>query len=195
MAPNSLSPASVKINYHTGFGAHAMTVPTLGWFPTSITGTLGSYLAWDSTPRDAEAMINDLVDVLCPFLLPTTGFDLATVYTMATATSPNIPRASAVLTQVGTSVLTSPSEAVSCTFNFKTAANGDAKLVLLDSPIGSNWFNSILPASFGATVLALEAEFAGNSNAWSGRDDSDISLLRKISFDLNDKLQKLYRMT
>jgi len=195
MAENSLSPASVKINYHSAFGAHAMTIPTLAWLPTNITGILGSYQAWDLTSIDGEAMINALVDKLKVFMVPAVQFDLATIYTQATSTSDNIPQRSAVLTQVGTSAATGFTEAQSTTFNFKTLANGDVKLVLLDTPIGGAGFNAILPAGFVADITNLATEFEAVSNAWSGRDDTRPAVLRKVTFDLNDKLQKLYRMS
>lgn len=195
MAVNSLSPASVKIDYHSNYGAHVMTIPTKEWLPTNITGTLGSYLAWDGTTSvDAEVMINDLVDLLKVYALPTVVFDSATIYTQATPTADNIPQRSAALTQVGTSSATGFSEAQSATFNFKTLANGDAKLVLLDSPIGSNGFVAVHPAAFGAAEIALNAEFTSLTAAWSGRDDTRPSGLRKITYDLNEKLQKAYRM-
>lgn len=195
MAPNSLSPASVKINYHTAFGVHAMTIPTKEWFPTSITGTLGSYEAWDLSPIDAEVMINALVDDLAVLVPATTIFDAATVYTQADATAPNIPRATAALTQVGSSGAAGLQQANSATFNFKTLGNADSKLVLLDFPLGSNGYVALHPSGFTTPVTNLEAEFAAVTNAWSGRDDTRPATLRKITFDLNDKLQKLYRMS
>ena len=194
MAPNSLSPASVKINYHTVYGAHSMTIPTLEWFATSITGNLGSYVGHTGSPLDAEVMVNALVDTLKVFMKPSTSFDLATVYTQATPTSDNIPRASVALTQVGTSAATTEEQAVSFTFNFKTTCNGDAKIVLLDAPIGSNWFRKQLPAAFSASVLAVESAFCLSASAWSGRDDCQPTVLRSVTFDLNDKLQKQYKM-
>lgn len=195
MAPNSLSPASVVIDYHTDFAPHRMTIPTKEWFPTSITGVLGSYEAWDLSPVDAEVMVNNLCVLLADLVPASTIFDTATVYTQATPTSENIPRASASLAIVGTGAAGSFPEAVSGTFNFKTLANGDAKLVLLDFPLGTGGFRAIHPSAFGAEVLALEAEFISPTRAWSGRDDSRPAALRKVTFDLNDKLQKEYRMS
>ena len=194
MAPNSLSPASVVIDYHSAFGAHRQTIPTLEWFPTNITGALGSYAPWTGSPIDAEVMVNALVNAIKPFHLPTTQFDQATVYTQATATSPNIPQRSVALTQVGTSAAGGPHKATSATFNFKTLANGNFKLVLLDAPVGLE-FDPVFPADFVATVIALEAEVQNTGNAWSGRDDNRPSTLRKVTYDLNDRLQKLYHMT
>lgn len=195
MAPNSLSPASGVISYHTGFATHKMTIPTSEWFPLGITGDLGSYLDHDGDPIDAEEMWTDLCNLLKPFVLPTTTFDTVTVYTMATPTSPQIPRASVALGIDGTSVLTGFSEAQSSTFNFKTSGNGDFRLVLLDVPLTATGFRAIHPDGFGAPVTALSDFVTGRTTAITGRDDTVPSVLRKITFDLNDKLQKEYRMS
>lgn len=191
MAPNSLSPASVVIDYHSAYAPHKMTIPTLAWFPTSITGDLGSYQAWDSSAIDAEVMIMALIDLLKVFMKTNAAFDNITIYTMATATSPNIPRASKAISVAGTAT-TGDEAAVSRTWNFKTAANGDMKLILLDTPIPATWFNRILPANFSSGEQDVADEIALNSNAWSGRDDTDISTCRSITLDLNDKLQRMY---
>jgi len=192
MAPNTLSPASIVIKYHSVWSPHAMTIPTRDWIPTPVTGDLGSFEAWDSSTVDGEVMVNALVDNLKVFCQPGMTFDEATVYTKADATAPNIPRKSVALTQVGTSASAEPAQAIAYTFHFRTLANGIAKLMLLDVPIASNWFAPILPADFDAAALALEAAFTNISSAWSGRDDSRPDLMRKITVDLNDKLQKQY---
>ena len=194
MTPNTLSPASIVVAYHSAFGSHRMTLPTLAWSPVNLGGSLGSYVAWDSSGIDAEAMVNDLVDALKVFYQSTVHFDEATVYTMDTSTAPNIPRKSAALTQVGTSGSTGYSAAVSTTFNFKTSINGNARIVLLDSPLGSGGFAPILPADFDAAVTAVFTAYSADGHAWSGRDNQQITELRKVTFDLNDKLQKLYHL-
>ncbi len=194
MAPNSLSPASVVIAYHTEFGAHRMTIPTLQWLPTNITGALGSYETWLLGTIDAELMVNNLVDFLAALAPPTTVFDEATVYTQATATSDNIPQRSVAIGTPGTLVGGSFPQAVSLTMNMKTLANGDAKLVLLDTPLGSSGFVALHPP-FASGFTDIFDELSSQGNAWSGRDDTRIYTLRKITFDLNDKLQKEYRMS
>lgn len=195
MTPNSLSPASAVISYHSAFGAHKMTVPTSEWFAVGITGNLGSYLDRDGDPIDAEEMWVDFCNLARVFIPSTSVFDSVTVYTMATATSPQIPRSTVALGIAGTSALGGLSQAQSSTFNFKTEANGDFRLVLLDTPLGSQGFKAIHPADFNASVLALEAFVAGRDVAIQGRDDSGVATLRKITFDLNDKLQKQYKMS
>lgn len=192
MAPNSLSPASVKIDYHTAYAAHSMVIPTLEWIPTPVSGALGSYQTWSGLTIDGQSMVQALVDLLKVFMLPTTTFDQVTAYTQATPTSPNIPRASVALGTAGISTSTAQSQAVSYSFMFKTLGNHDSKLVLLDAPIGSGWFAPQLPAAFTTVVNNLAADFTDIDRAWSGRDDTRPATLRKITFDLNDKLQKEY---
>lgn len=194
MAPNSLSPAFVVIDYTSAYAPHKMTIPTLEWFPVNLTGTLGSFSNWGSTTLDGEQMVNDLVDKLLPFVPATTTFVGVTVYTKATATADSIPRASAVLTQVGTYAGAVPSKARSATFNMKTTANGDSKLVLLDAPT-SPTFDPTLPVAFSADAIALITQFADPSQGWSGRDNARVNTGRKVTYDLNDKLQKQYKMT
>lgn len=195
MARNSLSPSSLVLDYHSLFGQHKMTIPTLQWLPTNLSGTMGSYLAWDgATSVDADVMIDDLLNLLKVFIPATSGFDLVTAYNQATSTSDNIPARSKTLAIVGTSVASGFSQAQSATFNFKTTANGDFKLVLLDSPLGSTGFVALHPSGFSAAVLSLEVEVIKATNAWSGRDDARPSVLRKVTYDLNEKLQKSYKM-
>ena len=194
MASNSLSPASFGIDYSTLFSAHRMTVPTKEWISTSITGDLGSYSPWTGSNIDAEVMITDLINLLKAFVPATTSFNLITIYTMADATAPNIPQVSKAISIVGTSVASGPQAAQSTTFNFKTLANGNSKLVLLDTPLGSGGFFPLFPADFTTPVTDLADLFTDPLAAFSGRDDTRPNVLRKVTFDLNDKLQKAYHM-
>lgn len=192
MAPNSLSPASVVIDYHSPFSAHKMTIPTREWFPTSITGDLGSYQAWDTTTIDAEDMIMSLLDQLKKFLHGDAAFDAITIYTMATAESPNIPRKTKAIAVAGTAIDTNETAAVSATWNFKTTANGNMKLILLDTPIRNTWFYKVNAATFTTDQALVANEMVLSSHAWSGRDDTQPATCRNITYDLNDKLQKEY---
>jgi len=192
MAPNSLSPASVVIDYHSAYAPHKMTIPTKEWFPTSVTGVLGSYQAWDLTTIDAEVMITALIDVIKPFLKANAAIDHATVYTQATPTSPNIPRAGKAFSVAGTSAVGNNEAAVSATWNFKTTGNGNAKIVILDTPFRSTWLAKVSPVDFTAAEIALATEFGIDSNAWSGRDDLRPVEVRNITWDVNDKLQREY---
>lgn len=180
------------IGYHSAYGAHKMTIPTKEWFPTNITGVLGSYEAWDLTPRDADEMAAELINTLKVFFQSTVHFDSVTIYTQASPTSPNIPQRSVPVAIAGTNVSTGYSAALSTTFNFKTVANGNARLVLLDAPLGAGGFAPVYPADFTSAVDDVVGTFTSDANAWSGRDDTRPQQCRKVSFDLNDKLQKEY---
>ena len=191
MAPNSLSPASVVIDYHSAYAPHKMTIPTLEWFPTDLTGVLGSYAAHDTTTIDAEEMITDLITTLKFFMKTNAAFDNITVYTQATATSPNIPRKSKAISIAGLSA-SGNEAAVSKTWNFKTLANGNMKIELLDCVIPGTWFNRILPAAMSTEEALVANEIVLAGHAWSGRDDSEPATCRSITVDLNDKLQRMY---
>lgn len=190
-APNSLSPASVLIDYHSFYAPHKMTIPTKEWFPTSITGDLGSYEDWSAGTVDAEAMIMALIDKLKVFMKTNSAFDNITVYTQATPTSPNIPRATKAISVAGTAA-TGDEAAVSRTWNFKTTGNGNMKIELLDTPIPATWFNRILPASFSSGESDVANAIGSGAYAWAGRDDNQIAACRSITLDLNDKLQRMY---
>lgn len=192
MAPNSLSPSSMVISMHSAYGAHKMTIPTRQWFPVDITGSLGSFEAWNGSTVDAESMIIGIIAYLSTMVPSSYHFDGVTVYTMADAESPNIPQRSIALSDIGSSSNTGQSAAVSTTWNFKTSANGNAKLVLLDTPLRASWLAKIGPAGFTSDDNGLATLFMADTNAFSGRDDARPTVHRSITVDVNDKLQRAY---
>lgn len=195
MAPNSLYPAFIRLDYHSAYAPHVMILPTKEWLPTSIGGTLGSYEGWSGIPVDAEDMVNDLVTAMKPFFLASTTFDLATVYTMAAAVAPAIPQATVGLAVAGTNVdVVSQAKAVQQTLSMRTTGGGHMKMVFLDAPAGSG-FDKAFPAGFSAAELALVAQLRNDLNAWSGRDNSQPGPAISVTYTLNEKLRKEYRMT
>jgi hypothetical protein len=169
-----------------------MTIPTRQWFPVDITGSLGSFEAWNTSTIDAEVMVSSIIAYLSTFVPSSFHFDAATVYTQADAEAPNIPQRSIALSDVGSSTNTGNSQAVSCTWNFKTTANGNAKLVLLDVPLRASWLRRLTAADFTSDDNGLATTFMSDTNAFSGRDDTKPSVFRSITFDVNDKLQRAY---
>src|SRR5258707_7519334 len=129
MAPNSLSPSYIVISYHSLFGTHKMTLPTRQFTP-GIGG--GTYEAWDASTVDADTMITDFVDLIKPFFPATVSFDFYEIFNKATAIADSVFMFAATLTQVGTSVVAGWSKAAEATFSFKTNANGEYKITLLD---------------------------------------------------------------
>lgn len=194
MAPNSLYPAYVHVDYHSAWGPHSMDLPTHAWIPTSVSGTLGSYLDHDGDPVDAEVMINALIDTLLPFHNTTTHFDLVTIYTIADELSPlAIPKASAALTQVGTVTPTKQAKAVINVVTFRTEEAHVLKLYLCDSQtIGD--FERGPRGGWNANLIAIETELKDSANAWVGRDGAQVVSGIAHTSTLNEKLRKQYRM-
>lgn len=196
MAPNSLHPAYIQLDYHSIHAPHKAILPTTAWFPTSITGDLGSFAGWNSTPVDAEEMALALIDTLKVYYLPSTIFDLATVFTIANELAPvAIPRASIPLAIVGTSSATAPSKAVQNVFTFRTEEAHILKLYLLDAPVIGGNFDRSARGTWSANEIAVEAEIKADGNAWAGRDGAQVSSGIAITKTLNEKLRREYRMT
>jgi hypothetical protein len=194
IAPNSLSPAYIVIDYHSANGRHKMTIPTRAWSPTSITGDLGSYQCWNETPVDAEDMITALLGKVKAVFLPTAGFDVVTIYTKDTAEAPSIPRVAKALAIVGTSVSAEWAKAVQHNWMFRDAEYAQSKLTFLDAPIGSGW-DPVTDLSGIAVLQDIVDQFVAPENAWSSRNDLRPSTFIKITYTLNEKLRREYGMT
>jgi len=194
MTEYQLDPAYVKLYYTSEYAPHEHVIPTLNWVPTSITGTMGSYVAWNTVPIDAEDMIDNLVDKLKVFQDPSTSYTLAEIYTKATPTAPSILQAAKTLAVVGTSAAGGVRKAVQGTFNMKTTAGHAFKMVFLDYPHGTGQFDKQTPISFSAGAIALINEIASTGNAWAGRDKQRVNTALSVTNTLNEALRKQYRM-
>lgn len=194
MTEYGLEPAFIKLDYASVFGAHAHLLCTKDWIPTSVSGTMGSYLDWNGTPRDAEAMIDDLVALLAALQKPESSYNLATIYTKAGAGAPALPVASKTLAVVGTSGLTTHAKALQMTMNMRTTGIQPSKIVFLDVPHPATDFNKIPPISWGSPESAIFAELALDGNAWAGRDNTQIKDRVSITWTLNEALRKQYKM-
>jgi hypothetical protein len=193
MAPNSLYPAFVVIDYHSLWGAHKMTIPTRAWDYSGGTPASGAFADWEEGQKEADVMVNDLVDELAPFFLATTTFDLYTIYTMASATAAPTPVYSAALGIDGTSIETEQAKGVQTTFTFRTDLFGIFKLVLLDAPAAAG-FDRILSFDASPAALAVLGEVSALANAWAGRDGGRPNTLVQIAYTLNEKLRREYNM-
>ena len=193
MAPNSLSPAYVRLDYSSAYGSHVQLIPTRDWVPTSITGTMGSYVAWDTVPIDAEVMIDALVAVLADLHLPTTSFNLASIYTQATPTSPAFPQAAKTLAVVGTAGSVGPAKAIQSTLNMRTSGGHPFKLVWLDASALNLQMDKIAPFAMPPAVLAVVTEVSALSNAWSSRDDNRPNTVLSWTMTESNALRRRYR--
>jgi hypothetical protein len=193
MSPNSLYPAFVKIDYHSEFGAHTMTLPTLAWNDTPNVGGSGSFENWVAGDADADAMILGLITVLVPFWKADTTFDVYTIYTMDSPEASPTPVASKAIDEPGTSIQTAWSKAVQTTFTFRTSLFGIMKLVMLDAPSGG-LFDKFTTFSASPEAEDIRDVFNDEDFGWAGRDGGRVNTLLQIAYTLNEKLRREYNM-
>jgi hypothetical protein len=194
MTAFSLSPAFVVVNYHSPFAPHKMTLPTLAWSSLGGTHGEGGYTAWDEvTNRDADDMIKDLVTALADVMPDDTTFDDYIIYTKADAHAANIPQRAGPLAITGTLTGAYP-PATQATWSFRTAAFNHFKLVTLDTQPPSD-FARIEAADWSVDQNAVRTQLESDGNAWAARDGTQIATAIRITFTLNEKLRRAYRLT
>jgi hypothetical protein len=186
MAEHSLFPGYVLFNYHSNIASHTMTLPTRNWNPVSVTGTMGSFEAWDSSTRDAEAMIDDLVTAFAAAYSSEVVFDRATIYQLASETDPPLPKAAKIINVPGTFGTPGWFKAVQATYTLFDSAFETAKLVLLDFP-SRNSFGT-RPAGPLTEEQAILDEYVADTNAWSSRAGFQPQNLRTMRLNINDVL-------
>jgi len=193
MAPGTLAPAYFELNYHSAFGNHKAQIGTKEWFPTNITGNLGSYESWLAGPVDAEEMIQTYADNMMAFYPDTAGTDFATIWTKASPTAPALPQRSFPIVSPGTSISTNWSKAV----QFQWIIRGDdfslMKLYFLDPIIGGSW-DALSDLSGSAPSQAVVDHVIDDNQAFMTRKDGNPTSFVKVTYKLNDKLRHEYGM-
>lgn len=193
MTANSLYPSYVKIDYHSIWGTHVMTVPCKQWSGVTSPGGKGQFDSWSGSPKDADDMIKDYVDLLAPFWLASSSFDMYTIYNMSAPDATPDPVAANSLGVAGTSVSVYWAKAVQTTFTIRTDGFGIMRVVMLDAP-NPNSFDRIASFSASPEALALVAALANSANGWAGRDGTKPGTLSQIAYTLNEKLRREYNM-
>lgn len=192
---NSLSPAFVKIDYTSRFAPHTMTIPSVPLNNMGVVDTAPNFdLRGAEIDVGVDGAINDFVDVLLPFFLPSTRFNSYTVFSQPGVGDVPVPVWSAPINKPGTSVKTTLDKAMEQIYTFRADDFGLFKLYLLDVPAE---FNQDRETSFAARpahqalveyVTALETWIAARSG---GRPNVFLQVTEKQ----NDKLRRSYRMT
>jgi hypothetical protein len=194
MTEYNLQPSYIRLDYHSAYGPHSATIQTRQWLPTSITGAMGSYVAWNSVPIDAEDMIDAFVAVAKKMLPPTSQYDLATIWNWDSGAERFFPVATKSLGVAGTSGTGSPNKSISFTINLRSTGGQNMKLVFLDYVHTGLEFNKIGAGAFSADQLAVANEVGDINNAWAARDNTRPDAIISGTFDINDALRKQYRM-
>lgn len=191
--PGTLVPAFAEILYHSSAAPHVMRLPTLAWNDDASPGGAGSFESWSGVDKDAEDMVEQLVDLMLPFFNNLITFDGFIVYTQAEDPGIALPVASGSFTgKVGTGGGDTWFAAVQTTIIARTSEFGIAKLVLLDSNSGDNFTPELVQS---APMAALTAEWFSLENGWRGRDGGRPKTFVKATQTLNEKLRREYRYT
>lgn len=191
MAPNSLAPAFVEIAYHSAFGSHVQTIPTLAWDP--VGATYGFFDTHNGNTVDAETMIDAIVTLEAEFFPTTVIFDSWTVFTKADALAPSNPRVQKNVNVAGTVAAPGWFKAAQATWTMKTDLFGEFKIVNLDVATLNAW-DKITSATASADQIALIAALRDADMGWAGRDGGRPEFFQQIAFTLNEKLRREYRM-
>jgi hypothetical protein len=194
MTEYSLFPSFVRIFYHSVFGRHTMTLPTRQWNVAIGTGGQGGYEAWDTTPRDALAMITDWVGELAGVTPDSVVYDEFVIYNMLAEDAPANVVGGGSLAVSGTDATPGWIAGTQATFTFYDTAFLPAKVVVLDAA-SNNLFNKVPYAAASAAQVAVFDSYALATNAWSSRAGNRPATPRNLLYTLNRKLRKQYGLT
>lgn len=194
MTEYGLQPSYIRFDYSSSYAPHSQTLPTLQWLPTSITGAMGSYVNWLGTPIDAEDMVDAYILVAKALLPTTSSYTLATIYNFDATAQIFLPVAVKALAVAGTVTPASPNKAFSLTLNMRTAGGHTLKNVFLDYVVGAIELNKVTPLGFSGAMTGVIGELTSSAWAWAGRDNTKPTAGISGTYDLNDALQKQYKM-
>lgn len=194
MPANALSPAFVRIFYHSAFAPHTMTRPTRAWSPPSGGFTNGSVTDWTGAQRDVDDMVKDFINAIKPGFSADVTFDNYIVYTQADADAEPLIAALGDLSIVGTFSGSAQEKASQCTYNLLDSEGQKAKIVLLDSALLTDFEPVTALGSLTAEEQAMINEFISTGNGWASRNDARPTIFRKATYKLNDALRRSYRM-
>lgn len=192
---SSPGPWYVNIKYHSSFGPHSMTIPTLTWNDVASENPNGQFDTWDPGGVDAQNMVEQLVTALLEFFGANVQFDNWIVYYKPDPVGVSQPKTGNNFTSfTGTDGSPGWEEAVQMTFNGRTADFGASKVVLLDA--GSNGdFSKVSAIPGSGRIYDVEQILISDNNGWRGRDNAQITSLISVTITLNEKLRRAYRLT
>jgi len=193
MAPtkvNRLFPSYFVVNYRSAYGFHRQTVPCARW--TSGGGDFGQFLAWDASHVDAETMVDAFVTAEAEFFPATVNFDSWEIYDLATDTTPPLLVRAKNIDIPGTLVGALWSKATQAVWSFKTDLGGDVFYDMMD--VGVSSFEKQTSATSSADQIAFIDIVTAETNGFAGRDNGRPNFFLQISYGLNSKLRREYRM-
>jgi len=190
MPIHAISPAFVVINYHSPWGQHTRTIPTLGWNPDAP-GDPGTFETHDATGIEADVMVETLIDAISGNNDADIVHDAYTIFTVPTDDNPPIPQFTRRYASPGTETLTGQSQAVQCTFTFRTTFGNSFRFVQLDRAGNNQWGNFY---TLQTTEIPIVTEISSVANGWAGRDGGRPYAWLNTSVSLNKRLRAKYDM-
>jgi hypothetical protein len=187
---NSLAPSYLVINYHSAFGAHKMTLPTLQFHPGVPNG---SFDVRGGGTMDAADMVDDFLTLAVPFWPDDVEFDYYQVFLKADAAADSVLAASKTLTQVGTNATPGWTKATEAIWSFKSDLNGLWKLSMLDMGNNDGW-DKVTFADLSGASLAFNNYIVDGTHGWAARDNGQPVTFLQISYGLNKALRRKYNM-
>lgn len=195
MAENSLSPAFVKIEYTSVYGAHVMTVPSV---PVEAGVYAPTGYAFDlrgaAVSVEVSDAVIDFVNVIKAFFPATVTFTAATVYAQATPEASPTPVASFTLGIAGTSGAAGWSQAAQATLTFRADDFTLFKLVFLDFSSGNTWSRNTV-VGVGSPLEAVRNYVTAEATWVASRGGGRPVVFLQESRTLNEALRKRYGLT
>lgn len=188
--PASKSPAFVKVNYHSEYGAHVAIVPTLAW---NAGVAQGDFATHSGSVTPADAMIKALYTALKPILPTLAFFDNYVIYSQPAPEDLPVPVASGDLNFQGTEATPGWDKATQATYTFRTSNFGVMKLVTLDCA-SNNDFSKVTATGTTGILFDVWTELSDPTNGWAGQDNGRPMTLISQTVTLNEKLRRAYRL-
>jgi hypothetical protein len=190
---NNLYPSYVQVKYHSLYGNHTMSLPTLRWNADEL-GTPGTFDTHDGFGIAADTMVEALVDTFLALYPDTVIFDGYTIFNAPVLSVPivfNPVYAASLALEGADATPMGVDKAVQYSIGYRTVTFGRSQIVLLDVPAGNTWGNVTTP---DATTLAITAEWTAATNGWAGRDNGRPFTFTNISISMNKRLRRKYGM-
>jgi hypothetical protein len=195
MTVNSLSPAFVKINYTSAYGAHVMTLPSVP-LETGVYAPTG--YAFDlrgaALPVEVSDAVIEFIDVIKPYFPSTTTFVDAIVYSQPLPGDVPTPVASFAIGIVGTGASPGWDKATQLTMTFRADDFTLFKLVFLDFQSGGSFAKTTNPAANPG--LETLVDYVTADVTWlASRGGGRPATFLQESRTLNEKLRRSYNLT
>lgn len=187
---NSLVPAFVQYHYHSPFGLHVQTIPTLEYNVADV-----SFNTWAAGAVAAGDMVTNLMLKMKKFFPAGVLYDTCRIFTKAAVNADPILRAVTTFVSSNEGDFATPgfTEAVQGTFSYLGLTGSKGRLVFLDCASGDDFTPQFTTGGSGI-LFDLLAELNDDGNGWSTRGNERPTTFLQYSKTLNEKLRREYGM-